>query len=183
MNSKFYFIRLFYTSKFLFVLVLLFITFNLAANFIFKVEHTPFFLWDLYSRPIPQQKTYSFLEVRYNNNEALLFPHTWDEPRKLFFTNTLDYFIAMKRNNGVDPLKAYVDYWNVHHTFFKKKLPGLKFYNDTSELKKFPEWYKRYLEQHIKKPVYKIDIYEISVAYQSNGEVKKLFSTLIYKLL
>ncbi len=183
MRSKYYFIRLFYTNKLLFGIVFVFFLLNLAANFIFKAEHTPIFRWDLYSFQIPQQKIYYFLEVKYNEGSVLTFPHTWDEPEKLFFTNTLDQFIVMKKNNNNDPLKAYIDTWNSKHPFFQKMLPGLKFYNDTVELKKFPAWYKRYLEQHIKKAVNKIEVYEIKAAYQDNGEIKKLSSTLIYKLL
>ncbi|MEO6288836.1 MAG: hypothetical protein ABIO76_02880, partial [Ginsengibacter sp.] len=178
-----YFIRLYYASKLLFVIVALFVLANLAANFIFKAEHTPVFRWDLYSREIPPQKIYSFLEVRFNGDKLLSFPHTWQEPEKLFFTNTLNHFIAMKRNNNNDPLKAYIDYWNNHHSFFQKMLPGLKFYNDTTQLKVFPKWYKKYLEQHINMAVYKIDVYEIKVAYLDNGEIEKLSSNLIYKLL
>lgn len=183
MRSKYYFIKLFYTNKFLFVAVLVFFLLNLAANFIFKAEHTPIFRWDLYAHQIPQQKIYSFLEIKYNDDQVLSFPHTWDEPEKLFFTNTLNHFIIMKRNNDTDPLKVYIDNWNRNHPLFKKMLPGLKFYNDTTELKEFPAWYKRYLEQHVKKTVYKIDVYEIKAAFQENGEIQKLSSTLIYKLL
>ncbi|MEO8569281.1 MAG: hypothetical protein ABI419_09095 [Ginsengibacter sp.] len=183
MKSKYFFLRLFSTNKFLFFAVLLFFLLNLAANFIFKAEHTPIFRWDLYAYNIPEQKTYSFLEVKYNDDEVLTFPHTWQEPEKLLFTNTLNEFIYMKRNNGHDPLKTYIDTWNNKHPLFKKILPGLKFYNDTVELKKFPGWYKRYLEQYIKKPVYKMDVYEVTIVYGNNGEIKKLSSTLINKLL
>ena len=183
MKSKYFFIRLFYSNKFLFVAVLLFFLLNLAANFIFKAEHTPIFRWDLYAYKIPEQKTYSFLEVKYNGDEILTFPHTWQEPEKLFFTNNLNQFIYMKQNNGRDPLKTYIDTWNDRHPFFKKVLPGLKFYNDSIELKKFPGWYKNYLEQYIKKTVFKIDVYEVTVVYGNNGEIKKLSSTLINTLL
>ena len=183
MKSRLYLVRLFYASKFLFVAVLVFAILNLAVNIIYKAEQTPFFLWDLYSHRLAHQKTHSFLEIRYNKNEVLLFPHTWDEPKKLFFTNTLNYFIWMKENNDTDPYKAYMDHWNNNHPSFIKKLPGLKLYNDTAEVKKFPIWYKKYLGQHLKKPVYSIDIYTVNVAYPRNGDVKKLSSTHIYKLL
>lgn len=183
MRSKYYFIRLFFVNKFLFVFVFIFFIVNVAANFIFKAEETPVFRWDLYSQEIPEKNDYSFLEVRYNDGELLTFSHTWQEPEKLLFTNTLDLFINMQRNNGNDPSKVHIDSWNNKHSLFKKILPGLKFYNDSAELKEYPAWYKRYLEQHIKKPVYKIEVYEVKVAYQDNGEIKKLSSTLIYKLL
>ena len=98
-----YLVRLFYAQKSLFIIVLLFILLSLSANFIFRSEQTPIFRWDLYATAMPSQSTYSFLEVRYNQNELLKFPHTWKESQKLFFTNTLDYFISIKRNNNIDP--------------------------------------------------------------------------------
>ncbi|MDQ6889027.1 MAG: hypothetical protein M3Z56_01915 [Bacteroidota bacterium] len=183
MRSTFYLKRLYKSNKLLFAGILVFILLNLAANFIFKAEHTPVFVWDLYARPIPEQPTYSFLEVKYNDDRLLTFPHTWKEPEKLFFTNTLDHFITMIKSNGTDPLKDYIDRWNNKHPFFKNKLPGLKFYDDSVEVKKFPAWYKRYLEQYIQAPVYKIDVYETTISYLNNGEIKKISSTLIYKLL
>ena len=62
-------------------------------------------------------------------------------------------------------------------------LPGLTFYPGPAELKKYPAWYKDYLEQYVKKAVYKIEVYEVKVAYQDNGKLEKISSTLIYQLL
>ncbi len=156
---------------------------NVVANFILKAEYTPLFKWDLYSFEIPQQNIYSFLEVRYNKDRVLTFPHTFNEPEKLFFTNTLDLFIYMKRNHNTDPLKTYIDNYNKNHPVLKEMMQDVKLYNDTTELNKFPAWYKRYLEQHIHAPVYSIDVYEVKAAYRRNGEITKVSSTLIYKLL
>lgn len=183
MLAKNYFVRLFRTNKFLFVAVTVFCLLNLLANFIFKAEHTPVYLWSLYANKIPPRDVYTFLEIKYNDGKTLTFPHTFMEPEKLFFTNTLDEFIYMKKNRGNDPLKSYIDNWNSYHPFFKKSMPGLKFYPDTQELENYPEWLKRYLEQYAREPVDKIDVYEVNVRYESNGHLKKLSSTLIYTLL
>lgn len=91
---------------------------NFAVNFLGKGEQTPFFKWDLYANAIIDQKQYSFLEIRYNNNKLLSFPYTWQEPEKLFFTNTMDLFIAMKNNHNEDPLKNYYrNNWLPRHKF------------------------------------------------------------------
>ena len=183
MRSKNYFVRLFHTNRFLFVLVTIFCVLNLLANFVFKAEHTPVYNWNLYAFKIPEQPSYTFLEVKYNEGKTLAFPHTFLEPEKLFFTNTLYQFIYMKRNEGNDPLKFYIDNWNMNHPLFKKILWGLKFYPGQEELNKYPSWFRKYLEQYIKEPVYKIDVYEVKVAYEDDGKLKKLSSTLIYTLL
>ena len=183
MRSKNYFIRLFYTNRFLFVLVTIFCAINLLANFVFKAEHTPIYLWNLYAYKIPEQSSYTFLEVKYNDGKMLTFPNTFMEPEKLFFTNTLNQFIYMKRNGGNDPLEFYINNWNTNHPLFTKMLPGLKFYPGIEELNKYPAWFTKYLQQYIREPVNKIDIYEVKVAYEDNGHVKQLSSTLIYTLL
>ena len=102
-----YLVRLFYAQKSLFIIVLLFILLSLSANFIFRSEQTPIFRWDLSSTSIPSQSTYSFLEVRYNQNESLKFQPTRHESLKLFFTNTLDSIISIKRKTKIDPDKNY----------------------------------------------------------------------------
>jgi hypothetical protein len=178
-----YFVRLFRKSKFLFSVVLVFFLLNISENFIFKSQHTPFFVWDLYANPIPNQAVYSFPEIKYNDGKLLFFRRTWNEPQKLFFVNTINEYITLKQNNNLDPLKNYIDTWNSNHPFFIKLFPGIKLYNDTTELKQFPAWFKKYLEQYLKEPVYNIDIYQTKVAWDDKGNLKKLSSTLLFKLL
>ena len=183
-RSNLYLVKLFYFSRSLFFIVLLFLAASLSANFIFRSEQTPFYKWDLYSEKLSPQSQYSFLEVRYNGDHLLTFPHTWQEPVKLFFTNTLDYYITIKRNNDTDPYKNYVvNDWSVRHSFFKKIIPGDKLYNGTGEISNFPAWYKRYLEQYVKVAVTAIDIYEKKVIYSADGDVTEVSSSLICKLL
>lgn len=178
-----YLVRLFYAQKSLFIIVLFFIFLNLSANFIFRSEQTPIFRWDLYATAMPAQSTYSFLEVRYNQYQLLKFPHTWQEPQKLFFTNTLDYFIAIKRNNNTDPYKNYfANDWSKRHVRMKELLGSVNLYNDTTEINAFPSWYKRYLEQYIHQAVWSIDVYEKKVEF-INGGINEISSSLIYKLL
>lgn len=178
-----YLVRLFHAQKSLFIIVLLFIILSISANFIFRSEQTPIFKWDLYSTAMPAQSTYSFLEIRYNENQLLKFPHTWQEPQKLFFTNTLDYFIAIKRNNNTDPYKNYfANDWSKRHPQMRELLVGVNLYNDITAINAFPFWYKRYLEQYIQQSVWRIDVYEKKVEF-INGGVNEISSSLIYKLL
>ena len=179
-----YVIRLYKSSKTLFILVVLLSLISVATNFLLKGELTPFFKWDLYANAIPDQKQYSFLEIRYNDNKLLNFPHTWKEPEKLFFTNTMDLFIAIKKNHNEDPLMNYYkNDWLLRHTFFKDRFTGLKIFNDSSDIQQFPSWYKRYLSQHIGQPVDSIKIFEKKVEYKIDGSVKEISSELVYTIL
>jgi hypothetical protein len=175
--------RLYRASKPLFVIAVVFISLNIAVNFFGKGELTPFFKWDLYTMPVPVQQQYSFLEVTYNDDSTLIFPHTWREPEKLFFTNTMDLFIWMKNNNNEDPFKNYYENnWRPKHKLLQNVFSVIKILNDSVEVSKFPRWYKKYLSQHIHEPVSNIKVFRKTVEYGSNGALREISSQLIYTL-
>lgn len=179
-----YIVRLYKANKFLFFSAMLFVLLNLAVNFFDKAELTPFFKWDLYANSTADQKQYSFLEIRYNDNKLLSFPHTWQEPEKLFFTNTMNLFIAMKNNHDADLLKDYYrNNWLQRHKLFSNIFTEQEILNDSTGIKQFPTWYKRYLSQHINQPVDSIKVFKKTVEYEDNGSAKEISSELIYSIL
>ncbi len=178
-----YLFRLWKESRFLFVLVSIFIAINLCFNLIIKSEITPFFQWSLYATPIAKQSHYTFLEVKYNN-KLLTFPHTWQEPGKLLFVNTLNAFISLKVDKSYDYVQHhYESNWLPAHPLFKKTFPNFKPYNDAAELAKFPIWYKLRLEQLTGESIYSINVFKTTVIFLPSGKIKKQSSTLIYSLL
>jgi len=179
-----YFNRLYKTNKTLFVIVLLFALVSFVANFIVKAELTPFIKWDMYAEPVPEQKTYIITEVRYNDNKLLNIRPTWMQPEKTIFINTLDLYLAIKKNNNEDPLKKYyAEVWKPKHLFFNEYLPAANIYNGPKEIERFPHWYTAYLSQYTKEKIYSINVYEKQVVFDEAGNVKELSSTLICKLL
>ena len=178
-----YFVRVYKESKLLFFVVISFALVSIATNFVLRGELTPFYKWDLYANAIPYQDRYSFLEVRYNDNKLLYFPNTWREPEKLFFTNTLDLFIAIKKNTDKDPLDNYYkNTWLPKHPFFKGRFAGFEIFNSITEINQFPAWYKRYLSQHTNETVDSIKVFDKKVRYENNGMVKEISSELIYTI-
>jgi protein gp37 len=136
----------------------------------------------MYSQPLPDQQVYSILEIRYNENKLLAFPHTWEEPRKVIFTNTSWLFMNLQ-SKGPDYVKDhYINSWLPQHPFFEKLFKGFKNYNDVDELEKFPLWLKRYLEQETGETIYKIDLYKVNVAFEQSGSVNKISSTLVHTI-
>ncbi len=177
-----YLFRLYKTNKLLFVVVCLFVSLNLLFNLVYKSQVTPIFQWSMYSQPLPDQQVYSILEIRYNENILIAFPHTWEEPRKVLFTNTSWLFMNLK-SNGPDYVKDhYINRWMPQHPLFGRLFTGFKNYNDVDELKKFPLWLKRYLEQETGEKIYKIDLYKVNVAFGQSGSVKKISSTLVHTI-
>ena len=179
-----YFNRLYKTNKTLFVIVLMFAIVSFTANFIVKAELTPFIRWDMYAEPVAEQQAYTITEVRYNDNKLLNIRPTWMQPEKLIFINTLDLYLAIKRNNNEDPLKKYyTDVWKPKHPFVDRYLPSVNIYNGATEIKRFPQWYVRYLSQYTQEKIYSVNIYQKQVAFDEAGNVKELSSILICKLL
>ncbi|MDQ6756359.1 MAG: hypothetical protein M3004_05445 [Bacteroidota bacterium] len=178
-----YFSRLRKTNKFLFLIVCSFSLLSIFVNFIFKKELTPIYKWDVYSGAIVNQKQYSFFEVRYNDNKLLNFRHTWMEPEKLFFTNTLSFFMEIKNNNNEDPMKKYYTDWFPRHNVFKAIFGSLKLYMDTTEINEFPLWYIKYLSQYSKNKIDSIQIYKRTVEYEKYGTIKEIATTLVYKIV
>ncbi|MEP6514473.1 MAG: hypothetical protein ABJA79_11425 [Parafilimonas sp.] len=164
--------------------MLLFALISFSGNFIVKAELTPFIRWDMYAEPIPKQATYTITEVRYNDNKLLNIKPTWMQPEKTVFINTLDLYLALKKNNNEDPLKKYyAEVWKGKHPFFNKYLPALNMYNGTMEIERFQAWYANYLSQYTKEKIYSINVYEKQIAFDEKGDIKELSSTLICKLL
>lgn len=185
MKSRFtnlYFVRLYRKNKVLFVLILLFFLLQINANFIFRGQQTPFFQWTLYSQSVPPQQTYSFYEVVINKDKVLKFPHTWQEPGKQFFVNTLQHYVFMLEHGGKAPLKDYIDLWNTNHPQFSRWLPGVKMYADTTEMKEFPAWYRRKIVQFTGIPVRQVDVYKVEVKYEASGKVQKQSSEFVCSL-
>ena len=180
---QYYLVRLFKTSKFLFAAVCLFIFLNISFNLFFKSEITPIYQWNLYASPIIDQKEYSFVEIIYNNNKRLAFPHTWQEPHKIAFTNPTNYFINAISNKDHDYAKNhYLNNWLPQHPTLAHYLNNFKIYNTKEDLQKFPSWLKRYVEQETKQMIFKIDIKMITVCFDKSGIVKKISSEIVYSI-
>ena len=178
---KIYFLKLWKKNKFLFLAVFLFFLINIVANLFIVTQITPIYNWSLYSAPIENQQTYSFLKVIYNDNKVLRFKHTWEDPRKFLLTNTMKLFVALQVKKENDPVKQYYkDNWLPRHPNFNKIFKEFKNYNDEKELNKFPLWYKRYLQQKVEETVYKIDVYEIQVEFLKDRSVRELSSKIIF---
>ncbi len=177
-----YLFHLFKTNKLLFGVVCLFISLNLLFNLIYKSQITAIFQWSMYAQPLPDQQEYEILEIRYNENKLLAFPHTWEEPRKVLFTNPSWLFMNLQSNGADYARDHYINNWLPKHALFSRLFKDFKNYNDVAEIEKFPSWLKRYMEQETGEKIYKIDLYKINVSFEASGSVKKISSTLVHTI-
>lgn len=178
---NFYLIRFFRFRKWLATLVLVFFLINLAANLIKPTQITPIYNWNLYSYPLPAKDTFSFISVNYNQGKTLSFKRTWNEPQKVLFTNTLNLFVAIEIERKEDYSKIHFDkVWLPQHTAFREMFPQFKNFPGKNELKHFPSWYKRYLQQYIDGTVDSIQVYKKQVMFNEFGTPVEIASHLIY---
>ncbi len=103
-------------DKRLFFAVALFFILSIAANFILRLETTPFLVWDMYSHPFPRQSVYTINEIRYDGRLLNIREATWEEHsgKCFLFTTPLSYAISPynRTNAGKDPFAEYMkDHW------------------------------------------------------------------------
>lgn len=180
--KQYYFQKLYQKNRTLFVLICILLFLHINANFLVGGQQTPFFNWSLYSMPQAAQDIYSFYELRYNGDKKVVFSHTWKQPQQLFYLNTLNHYTSMRLHENNDPLKDYIDNWNSAHPIVKDMFPGLKFYPDAVEMKKFPAWYAKKIHQLTGDVVDSMNVYRIQVRYKEDGSVEKISSEFLFNL-
>ncbi len=166
----------------LFILVGLFFLLHINANFFFGGQQSPFFYWNLYATPVSKSDSVSFYEIRYNGNKVLLLNQTRKQPGNFLLLNPLFHYVSMISNHGKDILQHYIDNWNSSYPWLANLTPGIKFYPDSSDLKKFPSWFVDRMESYQSIRIQSMDIYKITVRYAKNGRVQPVSEQFICKI-
>ncbi|MFI5151771.1 MAG: hypothetical protein ACHQET_00465 [Chitinophagales bacterium] len=166
--------NLYRRDKTVFIIVTLFIAFNLIANFI-RLETTPFYMWNMYSGKYPPRDKFDFYEIRYNNNLLLNPKHTWNSFQKMMITEPLGHYLYVKENGGVDPWQNYLkDYWSVKHPSCRSFIQ--EFYNGAAQYAAYPDWLKRYISRIEGVPIENITILKKELQYEEDGKLTELRS-------
>jgi hypothetical protein len=143
--------RVYKVNKPLFFIVSIFFAATIASNII-RLQTTPFFVWDMYSRKIPETDAYPYYEIRYNDNRLINLRHTWNEPEKTFLYGPINLYIADKNDPGSDNFHQYLN------NTWRRKHPGFAWLTGNltltrAELDAFPAWLKKYVStvtgQHV----------------------------------
>lgn len=165
-------------------MVLLFFAVSLVANLLVPTQVTPIYNWSLYSYPLRAKSSHSFLVITYNGGKIISIEHTWQEPQKLLLTNPLNLYTATVFNKKEDFSKQhFFNVWLPAHSNFQRLFPQFTNFPSEREIKRFPQWFKRYLAQYVQEPVNEIVIYRKTVAFSRNGHVQELASELIFTIV
>ena len=180
---RFYLFRLFLFNKWIGVGVFVFILINLAANLVKPTQITPIYNWNLYSYPLPPQDTFSLIAVTYNQGKLLSFERTWNEPQKVLFTNTMNLFVASEIENKEDySKKHFEEVWLPQHPGFEGMFPEFVNFPSKREMKHFPTWYKKYLEQYAGERIHKIEVHKKQLLFTNEALPLEINSKLIHTI-
>jgi hypothetical protein len=88
---------------------------------------------------------------------------------RFFLTSPLSYFETIK--DGDDPTLNFLDQKLKGNYSFIKPF-ALKVMNSKNDISKFPNWYKRYLEQTTGEKVKKLTVAILQASYAADNSIK-----------
>ena len=163
-----YFYRLYRHSKLLFVGILCFSLFTIFFN-LTGDEVTPFFVWGMFSEVKQPQESYELYEIKLDG-EHFDYTNKLIDFNRFYITGPLNMYRAMKAK-GEAPTRAFFkEKMGNHYSYVAPVLEPIT--NDVSQLKDFPAWFKRYVEQSTNKSFQQIQVNLLSVRYAANGQVE-----------
>lgn len=142
---SFYLIKVWKESKLLFIGIIIFIFFQFF--FIAKrVQNFPFFIFDMYSRPIEKPTTFSIYEIK--QNEQTINYTAFTNTKENVVLNTIKTYESAKQSFPYAINEAVIEHR------FKNKISSLNYQfirygliNDKESIAKFDNWLNQYLIQ------------------------------------
>lgn len=150
---------------------------SITAN-LFQLETTPFFIWDMYKNPVYDKQEHDVYLVQYNNSRLVNFDNTWKEPRKLYLTSTLYYYMNYRLAGNKEAYRTYLEeHWAPKHPAFTWLLPHL--YNTDEAFAAFPGWYQRYLSSIVGEEVKDVNIIKKKLRFREDMSLQEISSDTI----
>lgn len=163
--NQLYLVKVFKQSKLLFVGVMVFIFFQLFFNFK-RIHSFPWFVWDMYSRPVKVNKVNSIYEIVVDGESI---PYTelpyWGE---IGVYKTFRMYNKMVINQYQDPMDAAIK--NKCRFLPDAFYPILndKINNQGFETATYPAWLHQYLEKQLNRKIALLEVNEVK--YQTKND-------------
>lgn len=164
-----FFYKLYLFDKRLFFVIASFSGLTILCN-VMGGEVTPFFIWAMYSEKESAINKYEIFKIRVNDSTLIDYTSHYTDNNRLFLSAPLSYYYKIKQNNFKEPALSFI----------KKKLGekytaiqplAAKLYNGNPDAKQFIEWYVRYLQQSIGKPVYRLDVSIVTTHFDASRQL------------
>lgn len=165
--EKFFLYRVYQYNKKIFFFFLIFAGFTLICN-LTGFEITPFYVWGMYSQKEEIPKEYPVFKITAEGKlvdySTGYFPAT-----RFFLLSPLSYYESMKTIE--DPTTIFLQ------KKLKEKYAWIQPYadrvlNSAKEVKKFPAWYKRYIEQATGESSKDLKVELLFVSYENDNSFK-----------
>ena len=165
--EKLFLYRVYRYNKKLFYLFLVFAVFTLFCN-VTGFEITPFYVWGMYSEKENVPKNYTVYRVT-TNDKPVDYSKGYLPANRFFLTSPLSYFSSIQ--DSTDPT----------FDFLNRKLKGkysllkpyaFKVLNSKQEISKFPDWYRRYLQQTTGEKIKKLKVEVLETSYARDNSIK-----------
>lgn len=128
---------------------------------------TPFYLWSMYTMPMPAVDTFQAFTIRYNEGGIIARPHTYRDLGKMMWMYTLPKYNAYLKTGDTLPCNTRSS------NLLTGLLGGLPhsqpIHVTNANLQDYPAWLKRYLEQEKGVSIYKLEVLDIKLVYGKDG--------------
>lgn len=170
-----YFRRLWHYNKLLYLVILLFIGFSTLLslsksvyNPYFTFPLSPFYTWDMFSAPYPEQDNTVAYEL-VCDGETRHLP-AYSDHRQMFYTYTIgkfDHYAASGYTDGsYDSYKRKLMLLDLD-TVYAKDLS-----NSRENILRYPAWLKSYLSRNLGRELKSIQVYKHYVHYNEQSKLE-----------
>ena len=138
----------------------------------FRHQSTPFYLWAMYSTPMPAATEHEFYILNVNGDTQHFTPSCSDY-RTYFYINSLPVYSAVAESRLTPPRFATFSRIATHmglrpDDFLRRVTP------DSAAAKVFPAWLRRYVAARINEPLRQFEVRRIFLRYTSAARVEKV---------
>ncbi|MBT0551688.1 hypothetical protein [Riemerella anatipestifer] len=142
-----------------------FIVLTLISH-VFRTSSIPFFIYAMYSAPVPIQNDFSFFVIKKSDGKIFNHPEIWNHHKRIVFyysSRTWEQLLGQDKPRNCIPQKVYPsadkNYLNTH----------------------YPKWLFRYVQQVEGRKLDHITLYKVTVNYDEHNKysvkyVEKIFT-------
>lgn len=161
-----FFYKLYLFDKRLFFLIAVFCGLSVLCN-IKGDEITPFFIWAMYSEKESTTNKYEIFRIQVNDRILIDYTSGYTDNNRFFLSAPLSYYNKIKLNDFKEPTLSFIQ------KKLGKKYNALqplaeRIYNGNLNTKQFTEWYVRYLQQSIGKPIHNVQVDVLTSHFGAN---------------
>lgn len=171
--------HLYRRNRLLFWTCVLFIVGSLFS-IAFRHQSTPFYLWAMYSTPMPAATEHEFY-VLHVNSDAHYFTPSCSDYRTYFYINSLPAYTAVMESRFSAPRFTTVSRMATRvgvraDNFLRRVTP------DSAAAAAYPGWLRGYVVARVKTPLQRLEVRRVFLRYTGAARVEKVREEVVVAL-